>query len=227
MGEFSVFKDLTGNIYGRLTVIKQEGWKLQTNGKRRPTWLCKCECGNEKVICGNLGRSTNSCGCLHSEKAAERVYKHGYQDEPIYQSFNMMKQRCVNPKNPAYVNYGARGITVCDRWLEPDGKGFLNFLEDMGERPEGTSLDRVNNDKGYSKENCRWVGRGTQGFNQRKSSLNTSGKTGVHLIKKTKTWKASIGFQGKEITLGYSKDLDVAIALRVAAELKYYGVTKP
>ena len=228
MGEFSVFKDLTGNVYGRLTVVKQEGWKIQTNGKRRPLWLCKCECGNEKLICGNLGRNTHSCGCIRAEKAAERAYKHGYNAEPIYKSYLTMKQRCSNPKDQSYENYGGRGIRVCDRWLEDEGQGFINFLEDMGERPSDKhSLDRIDNDKGYSPVNCRWAERGTQGYNQRKSNSNTSGKTGVYLIKKTQTWKAMIGFKGKEITLGYSKDLDVAIALRLAGELEYYGVNKP
>lgn len=88
-------------------------------------------------------------------------YRHGHggngEQSPTYKSWHSMKQRCLNPNNPSAHNYSERGITVCDRWLD-----FNNFLADMGERPENTSLDRIDNDKGYSKENCRWTDHTTQ-----------------------------------------------------------------
>ena len=85
----------------------------------------------------------------------------------MYGAYKAMRNRCYNPNNPAYKNYGGRGIKVCDRWLERDGVGFKNFLEDMGERPDGCSLDRIDNDGNYCKSNCRWVDGVTQGRNKR------------------------------------------------------------
>lgn len=83
-----------------------------------------------------------------------------------------MGQRCTNPKNPAYKNYGGRGITICERWLDKNN-GFINFLEDMGECPKGCEIDRINNNLGYCKENCRWVTRYIQSRNKRNNKLFT------------------------------------------------------
>lgn len=93
--------------------------------------------------------------------------KHGLEGTPTYNSWIQMKQRCINPNNISFKNYGARGITYSGEW-----ELFTGFLKDMGEKPEGYSLDRIDNDKGYSKENCRWVTKSISSFNQRKPNSN-------------------------------------------------------
>jgi hypothetical protein len=117
------------------------------------------------------GRSL-SCGCLKSDAMKKRFTLHGharrYQPTPTYTAFQGMHERCGNTNRHGYKRYGGRGITVCDRW-----NSFENFLEDMGERPTGTSLDRRDNDAGYNPGNCRWATRNQQARNTRSNRLVT------------------------------------------------------
>jgi len=146
-----------GSVFSRLTVI---GPPVHGNGGR---WLCRCACGTLKSVHGvNLRRGTvKSCGCLHVEQSAINATKHGHAKNTIlavggsrtYHSWASMIQRCYNTKLPAYVRYGGRGITVCESWRE----SFQAFLDDMGDRPPGTSIDRIDNDARYCKSNCRWA----------------------------------------------------------------------
>ena len=140
-------RNLVGNKYGRLTVKS----RAESN-TRRTKWLCLCDCGNEKVVSGEnlMSGHTKSCGCL----LREAITSHGMSHDKLYKRWSSMKARCNNPNNPAYKNYGGRGIQVCKEWEE----SFDSFYRDMIEGYEdGLELDRVNNDEGYSKENCRWV----------------------------------------------------------------------
>lgn len=132
---------LIGQRFERLLVVEYVG-----AGK----WSCNCDCGNTvSVMTTNLtSGNSRSCGCLQTE----RRFKHGMSGTPMHGAWRQMFQRCENPKDPAYHNYGGRGITVCDEWHE-----FSQFLADMGVRPKGFQLDRIDNEKGYSKGNCRWV----------------------------------------------------------------------
>lgn len=151
--------DITGQKFNRLTAIKK---------KDGENWLFKCDCGNEKVINGYYVRKgkTKSCGCLNAELASKRLKTHGLTNTREYGTWSKMKDRCLNPKEKAYKNYGARGITICNRWLE----SFENFIGDMGLMPTQThSLDRIDNNKGYFKENCRWATRKEQSVNKRTS----------------------------------------------------------
>lgn len=156
------FKDITGQRFGRLIALEQRG---SIDG--HVLWMCHCDCG-ASPICryGNLiHENTKSCGCLKHDTAA--TLKHGHkrhgQRTPTYNSWRGMLARCGNPRNNRYINYGARGIVVCERWLR-----FENFLTDMGERPCGLSIDRIDNNGNYEPGNCRWATASQQTANQRK-----------------------------------------------------------
>lgn len=146
---------LTGRTFGRLTVEGYIGGGL---------WACTCTCGGvAKVFTQNLKTgNSRSCGCLHRE----RRFKHGMAKTPVYHAWQSMIQRCENPKDASYHNYGARGITVCAAWHQ-----FGAFLADMGVRPKGFQIDRIDNDKGYSPDNCRWVSAKTNHNNQRHNRI--------------------------------------------------------
>jgi len=162
-------KDITGQRFGRLVVIEIAGRSKSQNVK----WRCKCDCGNECIVNGSYlrGGHTQSCGCLKKEKGIIANTLHGWSQTPIGILLYCMKQRCYYPNNPGYKNYGGRGITVCDRWLGEDR--FENFFIDMGNPPEGKTLDRIDNDGNYCKENCRWATRTEQCRNRRNTKLLT------------------------------------------------------
>ncbi len=161
---------MIGQKFNRLTVIKEEEkLRYKTNTQRR--FLCRCECGNEKiVISGHLRQGKiKSCGCLNNEKRSERITEystiHGNYNHPLYRTYSLMKRRCYVEKAHNYKYYGERGIKVCDRWLGDNG--FKNFIDDMGKRPDGKTLDRINNDGNYSSDNCRWATSSEQNKNRR------------------------------------------------------------
>ena len=170
-----MIKDLTGQKFGRLTAIEFRG----TNKSGNALWLCKCDCGNETVVRGGSLKNghTKSCGCLKSEldskKMKKMLTKHGLFNHRLYGVWSSMKERCYNPKGAEYLAYGGRGIDVCDEWKD-DFKAFYDWAISHGydeNAPRGQcTIDRINNDKGYNPENCRWVPMLVQASNRRKIS---------------------------------------------------------
>lgn len=177
-------KDITGIKKNKLTALSCTGEK-SINGDY--LWLFQCECGNTTTT--TIGRfnygKTSSCGCVAKESQRNRDDFHGMRNTPEYRSWRKMKERCCDPNNKDYKDYGDRGITVCDAWVND----FKQFYTDMGPKPEiegeFITLDRIDNSKGYSKDNCRWATQKEQSRNN--YGLRTNNKSGVKGVHKDTT----------------------------------------
>jgi hypothetical protein len=174
MGRRTIYPiDYIGKRYGYWLVKEYKGMDKY----RHHTYLCQCDCGNEKIVAlGNLktGKSTN-CGCKKLKKQMGNTWskKHGMSFSREYHSWRAMLDRCENKNYREYPDYGARGIKICERWHD-----FNNFYADMGKRPPNTTLDRIDNNGNYEPSNCRWATAKTQCNNRRNNTLITyQGKT--------------------------------------------------
>ncbi len=167
-------EDLTGRKFNRLTVISWHGIKHHER-----TWLCKCDCGNEAIVCSNhLNKGkVKSCGCANIDQVTRMGRantKHGHWNDgkftPEYNSWLSMNARCNNVSMHAYSDYGGRGIKICDRWSGDNG--FVNFYADMGNKPTPKhTLDRINNNGNYEPSNCRWGTAKQQSRNRRSNHI--------------------------------------------------------
>lgn len=196
--------DLTGQVFTRLTAIKFVGHNK--DGKR--LWLCQCSCGNTKetTVYSLTAKQTQSCGCMQSENAKKQFdlierKTHGLSKEPIYIVWKNMKSRCDDVNQPAYKNYGGRGISYCKEW-----ESFENFYKDMGDVPEGLTLERINNEGNYEPSNCRWATNSEQIRNRRRSDSYMSRHEGVSWNNQLNKWKGTVGHEGKQHHVGYFID---------------------
>lgn len=189
------------------------------NGKQ--VWQFECECGNKVTLPLSQVKSgnTKSCGCLRREMIIEKNTIHGFSqrrdESKTYMIWKRMKGRCSNKNVKEYKNYGGRGIEVCERWND-----FAKFLEDMGERPEGMSIDRIDNNKGYSPDNCQWASRKTQNSNKRNNVLMTS--HGITLTAKAWSEKLGISYQTlmSRIRYGWTHERILSEPIRSLQKLK-------
>lgn len=184
--------DLTGKRFGKLTVI----CRVENNKHGQPQWRCHCDCGKETIVVGQKLRKgiTKSCGCLVYEQKTRLT--HGMTGTVLHNRWLNMKSRCFNPHNKRYERYGGRGITICDEWL--DFKNFYNWSVANGFSEE-LSLDRIDNDKGYCPDNCRWA-------TPRQQANNTARNVKIEYMGKVKTlsqWCRDLGLNYKLVYYRY------------------------
>lgn len=202
------FKDLTGQTFGRLTVLERTGIAKNRNIK----WLCVCICGNQKEIVSSslISSITLSCGCLQKERTSKQNKTHGESKQRFYNIWKRMNVRCLNPKSEAYKYYGARGITICDSWLTYENfktdmyESYLSHVKTHGEKQ--TSIDRIDVNGNYEPKNVRWATISEQMGNTRKNkSFKAISPEGVEYLGKNQ----------REFARHYTLDrLSIALCLK-------------
>lgn len=211
-------KDLSGQKFGRLTVLRYFGTEVLNGRKIRPHWWCRCDCGSEMAFDGTNIRSgnTSSCGCLHRERAKARATKHGLIGHRLYSTWRGMKDRCYSPNHSHYAQYGGRGIGVDEPWRSD----FAAFVRDMEPtwRP-GLTVDRIDVNGNYGPGKCRWSTQSEQCSNKRNNVLLT-----VDGVTKTVTqWAADTGIHVETMRARIARGLSDEAVVRTVPRGK--GVT--
>lgn len=211
--------DLVGKSFNRWTVED----RLPNTTKGQTVFRCLCICGNRSEVLGSSLKNgkSKSCGCFAIEKIGSLNRTHGHTNSRTYNSWRGMRERCDNPKNKRYDRYGAVGISYSADWVD-----FEVFLRDMGVRPEGKTLERIDCTKSYSVINCKWDNLTNQAFNIGLKSNNTSGRSGVSLHRDGVRYVAKITHNKKVEYLGLFHCFKSAVKAREAKELEYYGFIK-
>ena len=194
---------LVGERFTRLKVIKQAEDHVFPNGATGVRYLCKCKCGNTKIVLAASlkNNGTKSCGCIRKETtiARNKSNKVDYKSTPEYSCYLSMRARCLNPDKKDYPRYGGRGIKICKRWRKGEGKlnGFQCFFEDMGPLPKpGYQIDRIDNEGNYKKSNCRWV-TNKENANNRRSNMKITFKGKTQSLS---SWVTELGLKENNTT---------------------------
>lgn len=203
--------DISGKVFGRLTAIR-----FVNRARNSSIWECRCVCGTTKLVRRQhlLSGATKSCGCLIGETTAARNFTHGLTGTKTYTAWANMIKRCENATASGFERYGGAGVSVCERWRK-----FENFLADMGEAPQGMTIDRRDSAAGYSKVNCRWATATTQARNRTFKNTPT-GIKGVVFCRDRFRVKIGVGY--KQIHIGYFFTIEEAARARQDAENKYW-----
>lgn len=185
--------DLSGKKYGRLSVIRQDGYHVFPSGKRKSKWLCVCDCGNVVSVVGSdlIASHTQSCGCMRRDMATNLKLSHGNSNTRLYRIWTGIKNRCYNPKQDNYAYYGGKGVTVCDEWIQ-SFDAFYDWAINNGYH-ESLTIDRIDVSGNYCPENCRWITAEEQ-------SLNRTDNLVISFNGKSQTLKE----WSKEVGIAYS-----------------------
>lgn len=171
--------DLTGKRFGRLTVVKVD----EEKSNRKTYWICQCDCGNIKSIRSDALKVVQSCGCIKKEQDIKNLgikRNHNMTNHPLFPIWSGMMNRCNNPNNLAYKDYGGRGIKVCEDWHKVEN--FCKWGEENGYK-KGLSIERIDVNKGYSPDNCKWIPRSEQAWNTRKTTFVEIDGKKIHLAR--------------------------------------------
>ena len=196
-------KELSGRRFVRLIVIRRVVGKNNKNAH----WKCLCDCGKITIVRSpDLTKGhTKSCGCLGKELLRKVNITHGKSYSKIYRIHRAMIDRCYNPKQRSFKNYGGRGIAVCDRWKD----SFLNFFHDMGDKPTGLSIERIDNNGNYELANCRWATITEQAHNRRGIKLSLAKVAEIRKLH-------LMGITNKQLAQNYGVDISsIGLALNM------------
>lgn len=204
------YQDLTGLRFGRLVATNYSG----SNKHGQPRWTCVCDCGSEKVVLANSLRNglTVSCGCRRQETLNAGRERHGASAHSAYKTWKAMMARCFDESDKDFPNYGGRGISVCTRWHD-----LTAFIADVGEKPRGHSLERIDNSKGYSPENCRWATPLEQGANKRNNRMVVVGGVEFHVAEASRKFGITENTFRRRLEAGMTGDQIISTPVRKRA----------